>query len=241
MNDNFFNVVEDTSTNDDVLKFDVQGETFIHDLENAEDMEENKESKLMKKIIHSILEMCQLTSFKDVHLICNHGSVFANSLLLSSLFPIIKETMCSLSSIESEATTISLPGVDVGDMREFLENIYIKERKIKVCKSINDILSQQLRFDAAVHDIRTIQMEDFENTFDADVDANGNDEFRNDDAIKISISKKASTDDVNIAEEYIDSGRGEKGFFGWPSYCTLNMTKGLIDAITSNNIEPTLP
>ena len=129
MNDNSFNVVEDTSTNDDVLKFDVQGETIIHDLENAEDKEENKESKLMKKIIHSIIEMCQLTSYKDVHLICNNGSVFANSLLLSSLFPIIKET---LSSIESEATTISLPGVDVGDMREFLENIYIKERKIKV-------------------------------------------------------------------------------------------------------------
>ena len=182
--------------------------------------------------------MCQLTSYKDVHLICNNGSVFANSLLLSSLFPIIKET---LSSIESEATTISLPGVDVGDMREFLQNIYNKGRKIKVCKSINDILSQQLRFDATVHDIRTIQMEDFENTFDADVDANENDEFRNDDAIKISISKKASTDEVNVAEECIDSGRGDNGFFGWPSYCTLNMTKGLIDAITSNNIEPTLP
>ena len=142
MNDNSFNLVEDTSTNDDVLKFDVQGETFIHDLEKAEDKEENKESKLMKKIIHSIIELCQLTSFKDVHLICNHGSVFANSLLLSSLFPIIKETMCSLSSIESEATTISLPGVDVGDMREFLQNIYNKGRKIKVCNCDSNCLGR---------------------------------------------------------------------------------------------------
>merc|ERR1712098_492932 len=131
----------------------------------------------------------------------NNGSLFVNSLLLSSLFPIMKESLCSLSPIESE-TTISLPDVAVEGLKKFLEDIYNKERKIIVWKGISNILGHQLKCDLSVHDDRSVEFEDFEDTFDAD-------EFEMGAATTISFSKKVSTTQMNVDDECIDSGIGE--------------------------------
>ena len=111
------NLVDDIPWNDNADNYD-------------EEMQDNssekiKDSKSMKMMLDSMLELCQLTLYKDVHLICNNGSVFANSLLLSSLFPIISEILCSLTVSETETTTIFLPDVKVGFIKIAIFNMTI--------------------------------------------------------------------------------------------------------------------
>merc|ERR1712098_1006377 len=106
------------------------------------------------------------------------------------------------SPIESE-TTISLPDVDFEEVKNFLEDIHGKKRRIVVWKGVNNILGHQLKCDMFVHDTRTIEYEDFEDIFDADVD---NDDFEIDNVTKISFTKNTSTTQLNVNDESIDSG-----------------------------------
>ena len=163
--DNFINnnLVDDIPWNDNAENYD-------------EEMQDNsseniKDSKSMKMMLDSMLELCQLTLYKDVQLICNNGSVFANSLLLSSFFPIIKEILSSLTESETDTTTIFLPDVKVSELETFLGDIYKKQNKIQVCMSINDMLSSKLKRETPAHTQRTIDhdyIELFNDTFDFD-------------------------------------------------------------------------
>ena len=92
------------------------------------------------KCVNDVLELCQNPKNKDVTLICSGGKVQINSLLLASVFPIVKD----LLEPWSEEMFISLPDVFCDQLSNFFNGILLRNSELKISKQIFDLLSKSI-------------------------------------------------------------------------------------------------
>ena len=125
---------------------------------NRKPMVEVVNSKMyLKHCLSDFIELCQYSRYQDITIVAENGSLNVNSILLTSVFPILRKI---LSEIKSEIILVDL---NIELLAKFFKSIYNKEDYLPVPALFGQLMNKTdyfIKSEHIVDDLKEVANDD---------------------------------------------------------------------------------